>query len=103
MLGLLIAVLLGVGQVNSYSNDLAKHAVEQDADADTSESADLVMVSTVDALASSVLSLISHVFYFISENIVSEQADIASVYLEKPYLETYLNTIFRQIISPNAP
>ena len=102
-MGVLIAMVLGMGQVNYLTDTVEKPTVEQNEDENQDTSDEIIIVSAVDAISTSAQLVISHVFYFISENILSDSPKINSGYFEKPYLVSYLTTIFRQIISPNAP
>lgn len=103
LLGIVLAFVLGVGQTGYFNKEITKPAVEQDANTDEDTAEEVVLVQAVNVIASTVQLHISHVLYFISETIFSDSPKSTVSYLEKPYLETYLNIIFRQIISPNAP
>ena len=103
LLGVVIAVVLGFGQTGFFNQEITKPAVEQDSNSNEDTTEEVVLVQSVNAIASIAQLHISHVLYFISETILSDSPKITIDYLEKPYLETYLNIIFRQIISPNAP
>lgn len=103
LLGVLIAFVLGIGEVGYLNPDFAKVTIEQEGNCKEDTTEKIAVISTVNAITASVLLHITHIFYFISENVLSNSPKISANYLEKPYLETYLSMVFRQIISPNAP
>lgn len=100
--GVLLAIVLVGNQVN-YDPQRTTITVEQATDDDGNNANEVVMVQVVDAIASFVEIHLIPVFYFISENLLADSQNITSSYFEKPNLATYLDFIFRQIISPNAP
>ncbi|MDH5367492.1 MAG: hypothetical protein OEW67_10925 [Cyclobacteriaceae bacterium] len=103
LLGVLIAFVLGIGETGYLNSEFTKSTVEQENNDEKDSAEKIEVISSVNAITASVLLHITHIFYFISENVLSDSSKISANYLEKPYLETYLSMVFKQIISPNAP
>lgn len=105
VIGVLLAVILVSNQIISHyqENSVKEITKSQDASTDEDSAAEVSFIQAVDAISSSVQMSLTHVFYFINEILLSDGSENITGYFEGPYLETYLNTIFRQIISPNAP
>ncbi|MDH5476241.1 MAG: hypothetical protein OEX22_11155 [Cyclobacteriaceae bacterium] len=103
LLGVFIAFIIGFGNDGYFTSTIEKTSVEQKNNEGSDTTEELVLISAVNAITVTVQLHITHVFYFISENILSNSSKVTENYLEMPHVETYLNMVFRQIISPNAP
>ena len=100
-LGVIIALILSVGQGGYFQNASFISSVE--VPSSENDDQEVVMVQAVHAIASTVQHFVANALYFISELVFADEPKLLDAYLDTPYLETYLSTIFRQIISPNAP
>lgn len=101
LLGVVMAVVIVFGQVTSYDAPENIQENEQQTNEDSSE--DILVLKAADAIASSVQVNLTHQYYFISEIIFADEPSTSGWHIATPVLTTFMHTLFRQIISPNAP
>jgi len=101
IVGILAAVIILSGQV-SNTQSVPTNVITQQADEDTEDQQKSVL-KAVDAVATSAAVSITHQFYFITEIFLPQENHEESAQIELPKLSTFFTTLFRQIISPNAP
>ena len=103
IVGILAALTILSGQV--YTTQLAAptEVVSQEDSATSDAEQQQVIVKTVDAVSTSASVSLTHQFYFISEILHIQENHEESTFFELPRLSTFFTTLFRQIISPNAP
>ena len=102
ILGLFAALTILSGQV--YVNHVASNIeIKQDANDDESGEQEQFIVKAADAVSSTVHISVSHQLYFIQEILLAGEESEESTFIKLPKLSTFFTTLFRQIISPNAP
>ena len=101
--GVIMAVVITIGQISSYRTPDKAQNQEQLDSTDDSSNNDILLLKAADAIATSVQVSLTHQYYFISEIIFAEEPGTSEWHTTTPVLTTYMHTIFRQIISPNAP
>jgi len=102
VMGMLAALTILSGQVyNTQVNTPVE--LSQEESSDDAEDQQPTIIKSVDAAATTANLSLTHQFYFINEILHTEKDHTESTYLELPKLSTFFATLFRQIISPNAP
>jgi hypothetical protein len=101
-LGIVIAFVLGFGQGDFFNGNIAKAETEQSTSDDESKE-EVVIVQAVNAISTTVQLHVTHLLYFISENILTDGPKVDAGFFEKLSIDGYVNVIIRHIISPNAP
>lgn len=102
VVGILAALTILSGQV--YNIRISPPVeISQEETADTDDQPEQTTIKAVDAVATTANVNLTHQFYFISEILHKEENHEESTYFELPKLSTFFTTLFRQIISPNAP
>lgn len=101
IMGILAALTILSGQV--YNTQISP-SVEVSQESNSGDADDQqTIVKTVDAVSTAAHVNLTHQFYFITEILHTEENHEESTYFELPKLSTFFTTLFRQIISPNAP
>ncbi len=101
IVGILAGLTILSGQV--YHTQLASPVeVSQESTTDESDQQQ-TGIKSADAVATTANINLTHPFYFINEILHSEENHEESTCFELPKLSTFFTTLFRQIISPNAP
>lgn len=104
ILGLVMALVITVGQVTANNtSDKIQTQEQQDQQTDNDQAEEMLVLKAADAISTSVQVSLTHHYYFISEIIFDDQSKTDGWHIETPVLTTFMHTLFRQIISPNAP
>lgn len=102
ILGVFAALTILSSQV--YMDQITpQYEVTQDTNTDDSGDHEQIMVKAADAVSSTVHITLTHQLYFIQEILLSEDDSEERTFIKLPKLSTFFTTLFRQIISPNAP
>ncbi len=103
IVGMLAGLTILSGQV-SQVQFAPSVEINEEANSDDSEGQkQQIVIKSADAVATTANISLTHQFYFINEILHSEENHEESTYFELPKLSTFFTTLFRQIISPNAP
>jgi hypothetical protein len=102
IMGILAAMTILSGQVYQ-TKFTAPVEISEDGTSDETDDQPQISIKSVDAVATAASVSLVHQFYFITEILHTEEKHEASTFLELPRLSTFFATLFRQIISPNAP
>ena len=102
IVGILAALTILSGQI--YNTQFAPLVqISQEKAANTDDEQKEIIIKSVEAVSTVAHVNLTHQFYFISEILHKEGDHEESTYFELPKLSTFFTTLFRQIISPNAP
>jgi hypothetical protein len=102
IVGILAALTISSGQV--YQTQFTSPVeVGQDGNSEEADDQQHISIQSVDAMATTAHVNLTHQFYFITEILHTEENHEESTHFELPKLSTFFTTLFRQIISPNAP
>ena len=101
IMGILAALTILSGQVSTQLTPSMEMSQEDSTTSDTEQQP--TIIKAVDAVSTSANVSLTHHFYFISEILHIEENHEESTFFELPKLSTFFTTLFRQIISPNAP
>jgi hypothetical protein len=102
IMGILAALTILSGQVYTTQLTPAVEVSQEDTSSSDTEHQQTI-VKAVDAVSTSANVSLTHHFYFINEILHIEENHEESTFFELPKLSTFFTTLFRQIISPNAP
>lgn len=102
IMGILTALTILSGQI--YNTQFSPSIeLSQDSNSNDADDQQQTIVRTVDAVSTTAHVNLIHQFYFITEILYAEENHKESTYFELPKLNTFFTTLFRQIISSNAP